>query len=245
MSPAIFEKLMKEIAINPREGYVFQGGEPLLYADFMFEMASHIHALQPDCSLKLFTNGTHLTTEVTEKLNSMGFKVCVSMSATGYKGMKQLLSHAVEPTHVFDNIRLLKHKTIRLVCPRKWEFAWEVLLLHSVFPDTTIEFTPDYLTLSEWDDGDFCFFKEELWQLKYLAKGDTGLLDPLQGYWGECQSKTREHFCLETGEIYVTCAKEKRPKNGGCELFNRCLGGNYQKYQAIVEEFKKGDSKYA
>lgn len=244
MSPAAFEKLMKEISANPREGYVFQGGEPLLYADLMFEMASHMRALQPDCRLKLFTNGSHLTRKVAERLNSMDFKVCVSMTASGYKDMKQLLYHAVEPMQVFDNIRQLKHKAIRLVFTRKKCFAEDALLLHSVFPDTEIEFTPDYLTLSEWDDSDFRFFKDELRQLKRLAKSDTKLFILMQGFLGECQSKTRENFYFDTGELCVTCAKGNRPESG-CELFNRCMGKRYREYQAIVAEFKKGEPEYA
>lgn len=243
LPPEVFEKLMCEIVTHPREGYCFQGGEPLLYPDALFEMADHLRAMQPECRLALFTNATHLTRSIVEALNFRNIYTTVSLSAEGYKGLKNLLFKAKEPFHIFENIRRLKNKSIRIVYARKQEFAVDAIWLSNTFPRVRIEITPDYLTLNKWNESDIVFFRKEVYQLKTLAQGNSEFFALMQGFIWKCDKPSVEFFQFDTQDIQVICDRDSRPKRG-CARFARGLSNElYADYQKIVAYFEKGENR--
>jgi len=79
---------------------VFYGGEPLLYFDYMTQIAAEIKERNSNAILRTITNGTLLTMEKAKRLNELGFSVGVSHDGFAFEATRRtgdFLKHNPEP----------------------------------------------------------------------------------------------------------------------------------------------------
>lgn len=241
LDPDTVEKFFNIIKDNPRAEYGIQGGEPLLYPDHLFEIMDCIRALQPDSKISIASNATHLTKEIVQGLNARQVQCMFSLDAEGYKGLTNLVRRAVEPDCIFDNIRGVNHKSIRIVYERGTEFAVRASTVLNVFSGTHIEMVPNYLTMCEWTDGDFKTFEAEAVLLKKMAGIRRGNISLGQGFRTLCWVGLKEYFCFDTHEIEVRC-DPSLAIDGGCPIFEQRFGvEGYERYRSIVDRYLEED----
>lgn len=235
------EKFLNIIKDNPRAEYGIQGGEPLLYPEHLFEIMDWIRYLQPDSKLSIASNATHLTREVVRELNSRQVQCMFSMDADDYKGLMNLVCRAVEPSRIFDNIREVEHKSIRIVYERGTKFAARALTVLNVFPETVVEMVPNYLTMCDWTDEDFKIFEAESVLLKEMAGPRKGNIFLGQGFRELCWVGEKEYFCFDTHKIEVRC-DPALATDGGCPLFEQRFGAErYERYRSAVDRYLEED----
>lgn len=235
------EKFLNIIKDNPRTEYGIQGGEPLLYPEHLFEIMDWIRRLQPDSKLSIASNATHLTKDVVQELNSRQVQCMFSMDADGYKGLMNLVCNAVKPDRIFNNIREVEHKSIRVVYERGTEFAVRALTVLNVFPETAIEMVPNYFTMCDWTDEDFKIFEAETVLLKRIAGPQKRNIFLGQGFRELCPVTEKEYFCFDTHEIEARC-DPSLAINGGCPMFEQRFGvEGYERYRLAVDRYLKED----
>lgn len=141
--------------------YTLRGGESTLYPETMFLVLDKCRERNPKANLKLFTNGTLLTDEMVWALNERSVKVCLSLNLAGYKGLENFILKSANPSRQFDILRKIKKLHVKAVFQRHVPFAAEALILHNIF-GCTVESSPDYTTLIDWDDRDLVYVEREL-----------------------------------------------------------------------------------
>lgn len=235
------EKFLNIIKDNPRAEYGIQGGEPLLYPEHLFEIMDSIRYLQSDSKLSIASNATHLTKDVVRELNSRQVQCMFSMDAEGYKSLANLISRAVEPDCIFDNIRDVKHKSIRIVYEVGTAFALRALTVFNTFPGTHVEMVPNYLTMYKWTESHFKTFEDETVLLKKMAGPQKGKIYLGQGFRGLCWASLKEYFCFDTLEIETRCDPSLAIE-GGCPMFEQRFGiEGYERYRSIIDRYLEED----
>lgn len=229
-----FERLMLHIKAVPYDTYSFQGGEALLYTNETFQLMDAIKKEQPNTHLHLNTNATHLTEETTIKLKDRDTSVTVSLEAEGYKGIKHLISNALEPEKVIANINAVNHLMIRSVITDTNNFANNLLTLHALFPRATIDGVLDLNKLHTLTDTDINNIKKEYAYMKSRTK-TTDWLSFCRTFNGRCSLEFHKYLFL-TGEIKDSCPLCKKEKDGCTEYIEGMGRSLYEKYRQAVKE---------
>lgn len=240
--PSSFEALINHIKERPYESYSFQGGEPLLYPNQLFEAMDIIRDIQPSARLEMYSNGTQLTKAISEQLNLRNVGVYLSIEASGYKGINNLVKHATEPYRVLGNIRMLNTKYFRIVVTReklqKQNLAAELLLMHNIFPGCLVATTLDYTDLPSYDLQDIGLYERQVSLLQDKASDLNEWYVPMQGFTKKCWID-KGRFILATGKIRVGC-KYNQHKQGGCGTLRTQMRPEvYKRYVKAVSFFEE------
>ena len=232
-----FERLMHHIKTTPYDSYTIQGGEALLYTNETFSIIDTIKREQPDAYMHLNTNATHLTEETVVKLKDRSVGVTVSLEAEGYKGIKFLISKAVEPEKVITNINTLNNLMIRSVITDFNNFADNILTLHSIFPHAQIDGALDITQLKTITEFDIDNIKKEYAYIKKRVD-NTLWLEKSRTFEGCCTTDFHKYLFLE--ERVKECCPLALKAQDGCVEFIEGMGHIlYEKYRQAVKEALK------
>ena len=228
-----FEALMWHIVKEKYDHISIQGGEPLLYSEHLIEIMTLVRRELPNIRLQILTNGTHLTEHMVKTFNDFGVHLVLSIEAEGYKGIKFLINNAKESEKIIQNINALRSKQIRSVAKDITNFAQEALMLHAIFPCTTIEVTPDFNQMTAFTEADIQGMKEEILKIKHKSpKAKTWLLIP-RAFYTQCTDQTYKYIFAQN-KVINDCPN-KIPS--GCAILTRSMPDDiYEKYRQAVKE---------
>ena len=206
-----------------------------MYPEHMLQITDIIRKEIPEATFRAYTNGLNITENLAIQMNDRQISATISVEAEGYKGLKNLIDKATEPTKILDNIRALKNKNIRTVTQLQQPFAKNILLLHAIFPDIQIEIVPDYTTITQMKYSDLIFMQTEFKYIKEKTKGDTSWLMPLQAFYTKCTAQA-DWFILDTGLIYEKCPLVAKAKSGCSKFASQMPSHLFELYRQIAKE---------
>ena len=241
LSPVALCRILERAFSRPYKTYVFQGGEPLVYARYMLEIIDTIAKKQPDAYFRVFTNGTHLNPQLVDDLNQRKMQATIALEADGYKGVTNfVLHHAKDPENALENIRQLHDKCLRIVATRdkiaKGTLADDIQLLHNYISGCDIEVALDLTQLGAYTLDDIQALSEQYEKLKNRMSSSARWFIPMQGFKGHCDNFA-EWYILETGVIKEKCPLADRPESGCAAFKGRMKPEVYDAYTKVTEKF--------
>lgn len=240
IAPNEFERIIEHISSNSYDGFCFCGGEPLCWPNELREAMAIIRGLCPKARISIATNGTGVTKEMSNFFLAYDISVLLSVEAKGYKDLSMLVRNAVEPGCVFDNLRKIPELHIRSVLGGLGGCAFDICLLHNVFPTAQIEITPDRRKLSAYTLGDIEAFSKELRLLNKIAPLAGAWLSVLGAYGNKCNADV-VRYEIATKRFVHSCPIEQHDESGCC-YFKRHMEPNvFKAYKEAVLKFMGGD----
>lgn len=238
ITPEKLSKLFEHIKNNEYTRYTFQGGEPLMYSDFMFEIADKIKSYQPDAKFNVFTNGTYLNFKLAKELNKRDFSSIISIDGHGYKSISNLINkYSLYPNEILESIISLNHKCIRTVITKdvinKCDICEDIILISHNIPNCKIEMTLDLTELSFTLD-DMEKYKNYILKLRDEFPEVFNNVILMQGFKNKCNSHANWYF-LNKDEITEKCPYSKRPESGCAHYIKILTPEVYEAYKQICE----------
>lgn len=223
------EAFFRHVAEQPYRSYGIFGGESLLYPEETLAVIRRIRSLAgSEAGITVYTNGTQLTPALAKALNELGAGVVLSVNFQGYKGLDTFFSHARDAEHLMRAVLSLRRLSLRVVTLRGRPFAAECAALHALFR-CDVCWSPDYLTLADWDEGDFSRLDAELTLLDRLAP-EHGWFSPNLCGRSFCDCRERSRSFRPDG-VWAASAFSSENAIYGCAAARDAFGEkNYNRF---------------
>ncbi len=187
-------KLFREhIAEHPYNTYSFHGGEPLLDIELVCKISQAIYAQSEKARINLFTNGTLLTHKNIELIKQYRIHTCISVQASGYKDITQLISHYANPEERINEIKTLPHLKIRYVWDLQKKLLPEIYLLAKTF-NCAIEMTPDHFKLKDMKRHHVIEMKETADYVQHALNLPIDRLHSCCHSYCDCRANRRRYY---------------------------------------------------
>lgn len=190
VSPKLKDILFSYIEKNHPDSVCFVGGEPLIHPIELFSIIDETIKLYPDIKIAIFTNGSLITEELRDKINTRNIRVVLSVNTTGEKSIENLINHALHPDKVISILATIKNLEVRYVALRKTPFAQSIVTLHKLF-NCGIYVSLDTTDLDNWDMTDTKHIQNELALLKHIDEQYKSHVEfkYIKRFWCRCSGE--------------------------------------------------------